>query len=200
MASARPRNGGRWTAPSYLSAQAAKAKSRVDRGIDLGRVLPRRRPGQRRAADRRTRRPGRREVLGDVVEDLRPVVLAGRRPAGRLRAPPRRRCGCPCGCPRRPRRRACRRGRAIGARIAAVRPRLLAADIHLGGAVDAAAEKRRAPSSGFAGAACLGERLRRLHPRRLGVGERRPRARPRGRSRIPCSRRSRTRRRRGWSS
>ena len=45
------------------------------------------------------------------------------------------------------------------------------------------------PMSGLGGGA-LGERLRRLHPARLGVGGKRPRARPRGRSRIPCSRRS----------
>ena len=59
MASARPRNGGRWTAPSYLSAQAAKVKSRVTAASTSARALPRRAPV--RAASRAANSSARAE-------------------------------------------------------------------------------------------------------------------------------------------
>ena len=141
-------------------------------------------------------RPGA-QILGDVVEDLRPGMLGRRGPAGALSAPPRRRCGCPCGCPRRPRRRA----RRSGSRSAANSRRPAAAACRRYTSSPCGRWSRReAPARGRAWPPA--SRRAAAPPSSSAAWCRRQalRGRPRGRSPTPCSRRSRNSRRRGWSS
>ena len=145
----------------------------------------------------------RRQVLGDVVEHLRAVVGGGRAPAAGLG---RGLDGvadvlavAEAGLADR---LAAWRRAPIG--VAGIRPRLLAADVELGGAVDRgrAVDLACRPALSGSGAATLRcragqQRLLASRARDIRTG---PRARPRGRSRSRGSRRSRRPRRTGWWS
>ena len=187
-----------WTRPSYLSACAAYQKMRASEAstsafaalapcpIDLRRRCEFRGAGG--------------EVLRDVVEHLRAVVRRGRGPAGGLGRGLHRVADVLAVA-----EAGLADGLALcsvdGIGIAGIGPRLLAADIELGGAVDgrqaSTALGRQRAERGW---------LRRRAPASARPPRRAPdihtclRARPRGRSPTRGSRRSPRRHRRGWWS
>ena len=182
------------------------------------RLPPRRRRPVSALDARANSSRARREILGDVVEDLR--ASCGRSPCSSPptpRAPPRPRCGCPSDCPRPPRRAARPSAPAMRMRVAGVGARLLAADEQLRRAIDERraairiVELRGAPDR-RATVRAASPRVRRLRGatgREIVRSRRRdrasgtptsPRARPRARTRSRDSRRIPPRRRTGSSS
>ena len=147
IASATPRIGTLCTAPSYLSAHARIREQPRDRRVDLARAVA---DAGHRVDARRELVRARREILGDVVEDLRAVVPGRRAPSPRAACAASTALRMSLRLPSATSPSSSPFGARDATRVAGVGARLLAADEQLGRAIDrrdAAIARRRAAST-----------------------------------------------------